>query len=131
MYSNTIEIPVTQWEIITWLILFRSRIKFNITPNYKEVANFHTVLPFHTSLLIPEAAVRRCSWKLFLKILQCSHKNTCVTLAQRDCETLRQRVSGTSVSCEFLKISKNTFSYRTPSVDASVVMKILGTPPWK
>ena len=38
--------------------------------------------------------------------------------------TLLKRDTGQVFSCEFCKISKNTFSYRTPSVAASVLGKL-------
>ena len=51
MYSNAIEMPLTQWEFIAWLTLFRPWISFNIAANYqdyqnakdKEMTNYNTV----------------------------------------------------------------------------------------
>ena len=59
-----------------------------------------------------EAVARRCSVKkVFLEIAQKSQENTCAqTLAQ-------------VFSCEFREISKNTFSYRTSPVPASVYIE--------
>ena len=60
-----------------------------------------------------EAVVQRCSVKnIFLEICQNSQGNTCASKK----ETLAQ-----VFSCQFCAISKNTFSYRTPSVAASVL----------
>ena len=57
-----------------------------------------------------EAVARRCSVKkVFLEILQNSQENTCASLFFN-----KVADSGTDVSCEFCKIYKNTFSYRTP-----------------
>ena len=59
-----------------------------------------------------EAVAQRCyAKKMFLEMSKNSQENTCdrvsvLTLAQM-------------FSCEFCKISKNTFSYRTPKVAAS------------
>ena len=49
-------------------------------------------------------------------------------VVQRSClttATLLKWDSGTGVSCEFCKTSKNIFSYRTPSVTDSVFMILL------
>ena len=60
-----------------------------------------------------EAVAQRCSVKnIFLEICQNSQGNTCTSKK----ETLAQ-----VFSCEFCAISKNTFSYRTPSVAPSVL----------
>ena len=60
---------------------------------------------------ILEAVVQRCSMKkIFLEISQNSQQNTCA------------RVS--VFSCEFCEISKVTFSYGTPSVAASEILRI-------
>ena len=65
-----------------------------------------------------EAVIRRCSIKkVFLEIFQNSQENTCVRvsfLIKLQAEALAQ-----AFSCEFCKISKNTFSDRTPPVAAS------------
>ena len=67
--------------------------------------------------LVPEAAVGRCSSKkVFLKISQYSQKNTCVGVSFYCKETPAQ-----VFSCEYCKIFKNSFFYRTPPVAASVV----------
>ena len=58
---------------------------------------------------------RRCSVKkVFIKISKNWQENTCVTVS------FLNKVAGwgTGVSCEFCKISKNTFSYRAPPVAA-------------
>ena len=66
-----------------------------------------------------EAATRMCSVKkVYLKISQNSQENTFARVSflikwQAWKETLAQ-----VFSCEFYKISKNTFSYRTPPVAA-------------
>ena len=65
-----------------------------------------------------EAVDQRCSVKkVFLEISQNSQKNTCIFFNK---ETLAQ-----VFSCEFCEISKNTFSYRTPLVAASEILKLL------
>ena len=66
-----------------------------------------------------EAVVQRCSLKkVFLEISQNSQETTCarVSFIIKDLflEDLEQ-----VFSCEFCEISKNSLSYRTPSVAAS------------
>ena len=74
-----------------------------------------------------EAVVQRRSVKrVFLKISQNLQENTCarvsflIKLQASGLKFYKKRDSGTGVSCEFCKISKNTFSHRTPPVAASV-----------
>ena len=40
------------------------------------------------------------------------------------CNFIKKEALAQVFSCEFCKISKNTFSYRTPPVAASVVLKV-------
>ena len=54
--------------------------------------------------------------KVFLKISQNSQENTCARVSFLRPATLLTQV----FSCEFCEISKNTFSYRTSPVAASV-----------
>ena len=62
-----------------------------------------------------EAVARRCSIKkMFLEILENSQQNTCAIVSFLIKETLAQ-----VFFCEFCKISKNTLSYKTPTVAAS------------
>ena len=65
-----------------------------------------------------EAVVQRCSVKkVFLETSQNWQENTCARvsfLIKMQAETLAQ-----VFSCKFCEISKNTFYYRTPPVDAS------------
>ena len=62
-----------------------------------------------------EAVTQRCSVeKVFLEILQNSQENTCA----RACNFIKKILTQV-FSCEFCEISKDTFSYRTPSVAAS------------
>ena len=68
-------------------------------------------------MFFPEAVVQTCSVKkVFLEISQNSQENACNFIKK---EALTQ-----VFSCEFCEISKNTFSYRTPLVAASVSPKI-------
>ena len=58
--------------------------------------------------LFAEAVARRCSVKkVFLEISQNS---------QEGCNFIKKKTLTQVFSCEFCKISKNTFSYRTPPV---------------
>ena len=74
----------------------------------------------HTNCLSSEAVACRCSVKkVFLEILQNSQGKTCAEsffkkVAASGLQLYYKRDSGTSVSFEFCKISKNAFSYKTP-----------------
>ena len=71
---------------------------------------------FHSSLYV-ETAVRRCSVKMvFLEILQNSQENTCARVSF----SIKKETLAQMLSCEFCKISKNTFYYATPLVAPSV-----------
>ena len=73
-----------------------------------------------------EVVVRSCSIKkVFLEILQNSQENTCarvsflINLQAEACNFIKKETLALVFSCEFRKISKNTFSYRTPPLSAS------------
>ena len=77
--------------------------------------------------LSKEAVAQRCFVKrVFLKISQNSQENSCarvsfpIKLQASGLQLYLKRDSGIGVSFEFCKISKNTFSYRTSLVTASV-----------
>ena len=63
--------------------------------------------------------------KVFLEISQNSQENTCARvsflrkLQTEACNFIKRETLAQVFSCEFYKISKNTFSYRTPPVAAS------------
>ena len=70
--------------------------------------------------LTSEAVAQRCSFrKVFLKISQNSQESTCAG-GLRPATLLKKETLTQVFSCEFWKIFKNTFFYRTPLVDASV-----------
>ena len=72
--------------------------------------------PIHSGF--PEAVTRKCSVKkVFLEILQNSQENTCTRVSF----LVKRRLGHNVFSCELCEISKNTYSYRTPPVAASVV----------
>ena len=65
---------------------------------------------------LSEAVVQRYSLKkVLLEILQNSQENTCVRLSF----LIKLETLGLVFSCEFCKISKNTFRYTTPPVATS------------
>ena len=70
-----------------------------------------------------EAILRRCSVKkVFLEILQNSLENTCARvsfLIKLQTSGLKKETLAQVFSCDFSKISKNTFYYRTVLVAAS------------
>ena len=69
-----------------------------------------SITAVHIHRLLTEAVAQRCSVKkLFLEISQNSQENTCAQV----------------FSCEFCENSKNTFSYRTPPVAASVAYSLV------
>ena len=67
-----------------------------------------------------QAVARRCSVKMvFLEILQNSQENTCARVSEGWAFNFIKGETLTQVfSCEFCKISKNTFFNRTPLVAA-------------
>ena len=74
-----------------------------------------------------EAVAQRCSVKkLFIEISQNSYQNTCVRvsffvkLQASICNFIKKETLAQVFPCEFCKIFKNTLSYRTPPVAASV-----------
>ena len=67
-----------------------------------------------------ETLARRCSMKkVFLEILQNLRQSDCARLPPA-CNFIKKEALPQLLSCEFCKISKNTFYYRTPPVAASV-----------
>ena len=72
----------------------------------------------------PEAVARRCSVKkVFLEISQSSQKNTCVrasfSINLQACDFIKKETPTQFHYCEFYKMFKSTFFYRTPPVAAS------------
>ena len=63
--------------------------------------------------------------KAFLEIFQNSPENTCakvsllIKLQAEACNFIKKETLTQVFSCEFCKISENTFSYRTPPMAAS------------
>ena len=85
----------------------------------------------HSQLLFSEAVTQRCSLKkMFLEILQNSLENTCARVfffnkvAGSGLQLNYKRDTGTGIFCEFCKISRSTFSYRSPPVSASMFCMI-------
>ena len=68
-----------------------------------------------------EAVVWKCSVeKVFLKFYQNSKENTCGRvsfLRPKACNFIKKETLAQVLSCEFCKISKNTFFYRIPPDD--------------
>ena len=88
-------------------IIINQFILKDISPSFRNIAWFHQKQS-HRSVL---------SDYVFLEILQNSQENTCVRVPfLSKCASLRHRCFPVS----FFEISKNTFSYRTPPVTASV-----------
>ena len=78
--------------------------------------------------MITEAVVQRCSVKkVFLEISQNSQGNTCARvsflkkLQAEACNFIKKETVAQVFSCKFCGFCKNTFSYRTPLVAASVI----------
>ena len=81
--------------------------------------------PYNINQRYAKAAVRRCSVKkVFLEISENSQANTCVRVSEA-CNFIKKETLAQVFSCEFCKISKNTFSYKTPPVAASGFMLYL------
>ena len=80
--------------------------------------------PFASCSKASEAVVQRCSAKkVFLRISQNSQENTCTRVSflikLQACNFIKKETLTQVFSCEFCKISQNTFLYRTPLVAAS------------
>ena len=76
-------------------------------------------------MMYEEAVVQRCSVKIvFLKNWQNSQENTyarvsfLIKLQPQACHFIKKEILAQVFSCKFCEISKNTFSYRTPTVAA-------------
>ena len=77
-----------------------------------------------TEVFMSEGATRRCSLKkVFLSISQNSQESTWarVSFLIKACNSIKKETLARVFSCEFCEISKNTFSYGTPPVAASVM----------
>ena len=73
-------------------------------------------------LIMSEAFSQKCSVKkMFLEISQNSQENTCSSGLQI---YFKKKTLAQVLSCEFCEVSKNTYSYRTPLVAASVMLKV-------
>ena len=73
------------------------------------------------SALICRSSHRRCSIKKDVKnFAKFTGKHLCRGLFLVSCRTQAEEILAQVFSCEFCKISKNTFCYRTPSMAASV-----------
>ena len=63
--------------------------------------------------------------KVFLEKSRNSQGNTCarvsflIKLQAEGCNFTKKEILAQALSCEFCEISENTFSHRTPPVDAS------------
>ena len=80
--------------------------------------------PFASCSKASEAVVQRSSAKnVFLGISQNSQENTCTRVSflikLQACNFIKKETLMQVFSCEFWKISQNTFLYRTPLVTAS------------
>ena len=64
--------------------------------------------------------------KVFLEISQKLQENICdrvpflIKLQAKACDFIKKKALAQGLSCEFYELSKNTFSYGTPPVAASV-----------
>ena len=67
--------------------------------------------------------------EVFLEILQKSQENTCARVSflikLQACNFVKKETLATAFPCEFCEISRNTFSYKTPPVAASVLWSYL------
>ena len=73
-------------------------------------------------LIMSEAFSQKCSVKkMFLEISQNSQENTCSSGLQI---YFKKKTRAQVFSCEFCEVSKNTYSYKTPLVAASVMLKV-------
>ena len=106
--SNTIPHRITA---IFWSVTY-----FRCLSRFFSISNFWK----------PEAVARRCFLKRgFLEVLQNSLENTCarvpflIKLKADARNFIKKEALAQVFYCQFFKMSKNTFSYRTPPVAAS------------
>ena len=81
-----------------------------------------------------EAFAQTCSVReVFLEVSQNLQENTCprvpflIKLQVQACNFIKKGTLAQVFSCEFCRISKNTFSYKTALVAASDMCQILAT----
>ena len=72
-------------------------------------------LKFINPYIYTEAVVRRCSVKV-----TCARVSFLIKLQASACNFIKKEALTQVFSCEFCEISKNTSSYRTPPLAASI-----------
>ena len=117
--SNKLFHPVSKYQIPAFVSIFV--FIFSVLTSTKRIT-IYKYKKYTKVQIYPETVAQRCSVKkAVLEIFQVSQENTCATVF------FLIKLQDFSVSsCEFCKISKNTFSYRIPPVAASVY-RILST----
>ena len=92
------------------------------------MGNFKIGFDWENDIKLVKAVVQTCFVrKMFLEISQNSLENTCarvsflINFQASACNLLKKRLLTQVFSYEFCEISENTFSYRTPLVDASII----------
>ena len=88
----------------------------------KIFCKFHRKALLLRSLFTEVVARRYSIKKVLLEILQNLQENTCARFSffNKACNFIKKETLILVFSCKFCKISKNTFSYRTPPVVVSV-----------
>ena len=136
MYPNSLNIKHKtskfKWE--RFFILIIKRIQYNSTSDYGDFLVCYILSLFQilsrffsiSNFWKPEAVARRCFLKReFLEVLQNSLENTrarvsfLIKLKADACNFIKKEALTQVFYCRFFKMSKNTFSYRTPLVAAS------------
>ena len=120
------------------VLIILSLLKHQKTIGHKTIFFFFIgVLILISCSRIPpraEAVARRCSVKkVFLEILQNSQENICARVSfliksqSWACSFIKKETVAQMFYCEFCKVSKNTFSYRTHTVavSASILFRLL------
>ena len=108
-------------------MLYRLDNRFSSLENLQKLrpslVYYHFYCPTKITISInifAEAVARRCSVKkVFLEISQNSLESTC-TRVPFLMNVIKKETLAQVFSCEFCKISKSTFSYKTPTVTASL-----------
>ena len=103
-----------EWVGVAWSVLERNSIK----PFKKHVTSMYFWLNYCDRSSRPEVFCKKRVLRNFTKF---TGKHLCQSLFFTKVEETPAQV----FSCEFCEISKNTFSYRTSLVVASVVIKIM------
>ena len=107
------------------ILHFNSVLFTQVFPSEPILLCIDSIILLRTPRLAREGVAQRCYVKkVFLEIFQNSQENTCARVSflikLKACNFIKIGLLVQVFSCEFCEVSKNTISYRTPLVAASV-----------